>query len=106
MLLDEQSKVKDKSDKDYEREGKKIIRDEVEDAVLEKYTDHKDRNFSTKEEDEIQQLKKQAIVDQMLGNRKYLTSLSVQKRVWTGDDGMFAKPDLTGWFRIYNQTGL
>jgi hypothetical protein len=53
MLLDEQSKVKDKSDKDYEREGKKIIRDEVEDAVLEKYTDHKDRNFSTKEEDEI-----------------------------------------------------
>ncbi len=45
-------------------------------------------------------------MDQMLGNRKYITSLSVQKRVWTGDDGMFAKPDLTGWFRIYNQTGL
>lgn len=39
--------------------------DEIEDALLDKYKDHKDRNFGKKEEDEIKQIPRQALVDNM-----------------------------------------
>ncbi len=53
MHLDAQAKIKNKRDYDYEREGKKVMYDEIEDALLDKYKDHKDRNYGKKEEDEI-----------------------------------------------------
>lgn len=39
MLLDAQAKVKNKRDDEYKREGKKILHDEIEDALMEKYKD-------------------------------------------------------------------
>jgi hypothetical protein len=62
--------------------------DEIEDALLDKYKDHKDRNFGKKEEDEIKQIPRQALVDNMyIQNWKYHSSVAEFKRVWVGGEG-------------------
>ena len=45
MLLDAQAKIKNKRDYDYQRAGKKVLADEVEDAMLEKYKDAQKMNL-------------------------------------------------------------
>lgn len=88
MLLDAQAKVANKRDYDYEREGKIVMPDEIEDLMLVKYKDWKDRNYGNKEDEEILQVPKQAIVDDMyISNWKYNTSLAELKRVWVGGEG-------------------
>ena len=107
MLLDAQAKVKNKRDYDYQRAGKKVLADEVEDAMLEKYKDWKDRNYGQKEEDEIKQVPKQAVLDDMYTkNWKYNTSVAELKRVWKGESGQFKAQDLRSWYRIYDSTKI
>ncbi len=107
MLLDAQAKIKNKRDYDYQRAGKKVIADEVEDHMLEKYKDWKDRNFGKAQQDEVKQIPKQAIVDDMYTkNFKYNTSVAELKRVWVGSEGQFKAQDLRSWYRIYDSTKI
>jgi hypothetical protein len=56
--------------------------------MLEKYKDWKDRNFGKAQQDEVKQIPKQAIVDDMYTkNFKYNTSVAELKRVWVGSEG-------------------
>jgi len=90
MLLDAQAKVKNKRDYDYQRAGKKVMPDEVEDAMLEKYKDWKDRNFGKEKQDNVKQIPQQALNDDMyIKNFKYNTSVAELKRVWKGEEGQF-----------------
>jgi len=52
VCLDAQAKIKNKRDYDYHREGKKVLPDEVEDEMYQKYKDWKDRKFGGVEDDE------------------------------------------------------
>jgi len=90
---------------DYEKEGKVLIKDEVEDAIINKYQDHKDYAVAH-HDDAIIQLKRQAVVDSGLLGKNYPKSVSEQKRVWYGGNGMFDRQDIASWYRLINITGI
>ena len=86
---------------------RKIIRDEIEGNLIGKYGVKPEQRFKKKEEVNIQQIKKQALVDNVLmENKNYTKSLATNKILWKGEGGAFAKRDLVFWFKVYNQTQM
>lgn len=57
--------------------------------MLKKYKEFKDRGALDKEDEKFMQLKKVAVVDQVLANQKYVRSLAEMKRIWRGEEGRF-----------------
>ena len=64
-------------------------------------------------EKKAETINKQALIDGMvMGNKKYLKSLALHKRLWRseGEDGdggaYFRNKDLQEWYNVYNQTQL
>ena len=57
--------------------------------MLKKYKEFKDRGVLDKEDEKFMQLKKVAVVDQVLANQKYVRSLAEMKRIWRGEEGRF-----------------
>jgi hypothetical protein len=55
--------VEVKKDDEYIREGHVPVRDEIEDQMLKKYKEFKDRGSLDRDEDKVLQLKKVAVVD-------------------------------------------
>ena len=51
MFLDEWANIKDKTDQEYKREGKVLVRDDIEDEIMRKYKDNKDRKWGEKVEE-------------------------------------------------------
>ena len=106
MFLDEWANIKDKTDQEYKREGKVLVRDEIEDEIMRKYKDNKDRKWGEKVEEKFRHLPKQAVIDDMFDQNKFSTSVAEQKRVWKGNRGRFDKSDITSWYRIVNHSKL
>ena len=77
----------------------------MEDAILNKYKDFKQRLLLKEDSDaKSKQLSKVSVVDTVLYNKNYLSSLANHKRIWMGEEGRFAKKDLINWFRVFNTT--
>ena len=77
----------------------------MEDAILNKYKDFKQRLLLKEDSDaKSKQLSKVSVVDTVLYNKNYLSSLANLKRIWMGEEGRFAKKDLINWFRVFNTT--
>ena len=42
----------------------------------------------------------------LMENKNYTKTLALKKRLWTGEEGAFAKKNLQEYYKVYNQTQL
>ena len=83
------------------------MKDEVEEAIFRKYLDYKNRREGTLETTEVPQVKRQAVIDNLLQNENYIFSVAEQKRAWKGiKKGPWPREEVDGWWRAINQTKL
>jgi hypothetical protein len=109
-MITENAKINSQSKTvfEYKQEGKVIMKDEVEEAILKKYENNNNQRQEFVKDAKVAQLSRQAIVDTKLVSSNYHTSHATEKRMFTANknSGYFEKSDMLAWFRNVNNTKI